>query len=251
MEWGPSPEFFMKKEGLDYEEYDLSDRSFLKKVSKKIKKISKVIKAAILIPEQLVLIDTDLHYAKKPFGQGHELGHNTIPEHKEILYVCSEHDLHIKVRKEMEFEANIFASEILYPTPLIESIHKNYPLSMATILLLKERSGGSIHSSAIKYVETSQKVCCLLILEKAHDDDGNRGLMFKSQQICSRPWWRKHKRLLADNQFFSEDHTLSSAVFSGSLEPFIKTELEIRGTDIIFQAHVFYNRFIVLALLFE
>ncbi len=185
MEWRVPPTYLIKKEGLDYDEYDLNETGFLKKVVKiaaeSLEKIKKIIRAAIIIPESVVLIDTDLHPAKKPFGQSHELGHHTIPEHKEIFYVCSEHDLDPQTRAEMEFEANTFASELLFPTPLMDSIYKNYPVSMDTILYLANLSHASIHSSAIEYVRDCDKECCLLTLKMDVDNDGNTGLRLKSQ----------------------------------------------------------------------
>jgi len=86
MEWEVPIDFLLKKEGLQYEEYNLNEEGFLKKyITSPIKKIVQVIKAAIIVREKVILVDKDLHYAKKPFAQVHELGHNTIPEHKEIL----------------------------------------------------------------------------------------------------------------------------------------------------------------------
>jgi Zn-dependent peptidase ImmA (M78 family) len=247
MEWGVPADYLIKKEGLDYAEYNLSDNSFLSRVKKTYKKIAKVIKAAILIPEKVVLIDYDLHHAKKPFGQSHELGHNTIPEHKDILMVCSEHDLSPQTRDEMEFEANMFASEILFPSPLMDSIYKNYPVAMETILQVAELSGASIHSAAIRYVKNCNQECCLLLLKVDTDGEGNKGLRLKDQ-IPSPAWWSKHKKLLADKQFFPPDHNLSLVVFSGKLENIVKNTLKVE--ELRFQVHTFYNTYMVFALLF-
>lgn len=248
MEWGVSPQYLIVKEGLAYEEYNLNDESFLKKITNKIKEITKVIKAAIIIKEQVVLIDTDLHHAKKPFGQSHELGHYIIPEHKEILYVCSEADLNPLVRLEMEYEANIFASELLFPSPLMDSIYYNFPLSMETIIYLSKISSASIHSSAIRYVSACKGECCLLVLEKAQDDDENDGLTL-TKQIPSPAWWNKYNKLLEDYQFFPACHNLSLIVFSGQSDDIIKNSVTV-GDSHRFQVHTFYNRYIVLALLF-
>lgn len=152
MEWGVPPDYLIHKEGLDYAEYNLNSDGFISKITKTIKNIIKVIKAAIVIPERVILIDTDLHPSKKPFGQSHELGHHDIPEHKEILYVCSEADLNPQTRNEMEFEANVYASEILFPSPLMESIYKNYPVSMET-------NSPSITPFRCIYSLSSNKVC--------------------------------------------------------------------------------------------
>jgi len=247
MEWGVPPSYFIKKEGLDYAEYNLNSNGFLARVTKTIKNIVKVIKAAIIIPERVILIDTTLHPAKKPFGQSHEFGHNDIPEHREILYVCSEQDLNPQTRDEMEFEANVYASELLLPSPLMEAIYKEYPIAMETILQLKNLSGASIHSAAIKYVTNCREECCLLILEVDNDEDGNSGLRLK-RQIPSIGWWKRYKKLLQDFQFFPPKHNLSLVVFSGNAEDIEKNTVKVDKQE--FQVHTFYNSYIVLALLF-
>ena len=250
MIWGISPRQLIECEGLKYDEYDLQEKGFIKYVTKTIKKVVDRIKAALIVREKHVLIDHSLHYAKRPFGQAHELGHHVISHHRKILYVCSEHDLHPEVRGKMEFEANIFASEILYPGPLLENIYTKYPLCMETILQLRQLSNGSYHSSAIKYVQESDKVCCLQILEIDSDDDGNRGLRLK-KQIFSTPWREKHGQLLDSDQFFSKNHVLSQVVFSATAEDIVKEIINVRGTEKNFYVHTFYNQFVVLALLFE
>jgi len=251
-EWGVSPEFLIEREGLQYKEYNLNEEGFFKKyVSNPLKKLARLIKAAIIVPEKMVLIDEDLHPAKKPFGRCHELGHHAIPEHREILYVCSEHDLRPETRAEMEFEANVFASEVLYPTNLVNSIHVEYPLSMETILQLSQLSKGSIHSSAIKYIKTSDKECCLLTLNKDTDEDGNPGLRLE-QQICSKSWVRKHGgKCFQEKQFLPHDHVISDTVFSGSIEDIYRGKITLNNTGKEFRFHSFYNSYKVFVLVFE
>jgi Zn-dependent peptidase ImmA (M78 family) len=252
MEWGASPEFLMEKEGLSYVEYDLSDDSILRRyITEPLKKVIKYIKAAIVVPERLVLIDEELHYARKPFGQAHELGHHIIPEHREIFYVCSEHDLSPNTRAEMEYEANVFASEVLYPSTLMNNIHQQYPMAMETVLQLSQLSKGSIHSSAIQYVLTSMKVCYLLILVSRVDEDGNRCLMIKSQ-IASPSWIKKYKpQYFQKDQIFQENHVLAKQVFSVSKEDVSKGSIQMTTSKREFQFHTFYNSYLVFALIFE
>jgi hypothetical protein len=250
MDWEATPQYLIKKEGLSYDEYDLNHNSFLQKyVTGPLKKISCIVKAAFVVKEKIVLIDEDLHKAKKPFGSAHELGHHGIPEHREILYVCDEHDLNQDTRNEMEFEANVFASEILYPQPLIESIHSNYPLSMNSILYLHSISGGSIHSAALKYVNSSKKECCLLILEKCTDENDNEGLKIK-KQVPSESWVKKNgPKLIGEGQFLSKDHTLSKVAFSS--EDVNKGDINIINTEKNFHFESFFNSYLAFALLFK
>ena len=248
MEWGVTPDYLIKEEGLDYGEYNLKESSLIKKITKRIRNLVKIIKAAIVVKEKIVLIDKDLHPKKKLFGKAHELGHHAIPEHRAIFYVCSEHDLNPQTVKEIEFEASLFASEILFPQPLIESIYKDYPLSMESILQLANFSKASFHAAAIKYVQDCDKLCCLLVLKVDSDEEGNKGLRLK-HQCFSKSWWKKYGKLLKNGQFLSKDHNLSQVVFSGNSENIVKNYVKTRNYK--FPVHTFYNQYIVLALLLE
>lgn len=251
MEWGVSPVYIINKEGLDYDEYSIWDRSIIKAITKPLVKIARKIRAVLSVSEKVVLIDRTLHSAKKPFGQAHELGHHYIPEHKAILYECSENDLHPQVRKEMEFEANVFASEFLFPDPLMDNIYKNYPLSMETILALSKYSNASIHSSAIGYVSHCDQPCCLLVLDKEEDEQGNCGLKLR-HQLWSPAWGDRFKqKIIADRQFFSPAHNLSRVAFSELPENIVKNTLSLRKSEIMFQMETFFNGYIVLALLYN
>lgn len=247
MDWDVPLSFLIEKEGLDYNEYDLNSKGFKAIIKKSYKKITKIIKAALFVKDKIVLIDKNLHPKKKPFGKAHELGHHSIPEHREILYACSEHDLNPQVQKEMEFEANLFASETIFPTLLMHSIYKDYPVSMETILQLAKLSDGSFHSAAIRYADTSDKECCLLILDTYSLDEENKGLRLK-RQICSKSWWKKYGNLIRKGQLFPANHNLSLVAFSGNAEDIVKNMVKIK--DLNFHVHTFYNNYNVFALIF-
>jgi Zn-dependent peptidase ImmA (M78 family) len=252
MEWGVSPEFFIEREGLQCSEYNLNEEGFFRKYIKTpLMKIGQLIKAAIIIKEKVVLIDEDLHHAKKPFGKLHELGHHVILEHREIFYVCSEHDLRPDTRREIEFEANVFASELLCPSALLKSIHTEYPLCMETVMQLKQLSSGSIHASAIKYVTTSDKECCLLILHRDGDEEHNPGLRLE-RQICSETWVRKYGgKCFEEQQFLPQDHVISRAAFFVSMNDIYKGTVSLRDTKTVFRFNSIYNSYKLFALVFE
>lgn len=249
MSWEVTPNELIRLEGIHYQEYNLNEEGFIAKITRRLKAITEKVKAILVVREATVLVDKHLHPAKKPFGQSHELGHHAIPEHKEILYVCSEEDLNPKTRKEMEFEANVFASEILLPFQLMKNIYEEYPLSMETILLLKQLSNSSYHSAAIKYVSGSDKECCLLILSPEKDTKGNLGLRL-DRQIWSRPWRNRYKKkIIGDRQFLSAEHNLSKVVFSDNPEVIVNNTVRLKNPDLVLGAQTFFNQYIVLALL--
>jgi Zn-dependent peptidase ImmA (M78 family) len=253
MEWGTNPVELIRLEGLDYGEYNLEKDGVFKKFAREaivaLKGISKKIMAALFVKDKTVLIDESLHNAKKPFGQAHELGHYVIPAHKEILYACSEHDLCESIRLDMEFEANVFASELLFPAHLLQAIHQKYPLSMQTIQLLKAHSGASMHSSAIRYVKTSPNICCLVQLKRSNTDNPLNNELLISSIICSKSWWNKYRYLINKDQILPNGHNLSKVINTGSRDGILETTVKV--DEIEFNAHTFYNSYIVLALIFE
>lgn len=251
MEWGVTMEDLIECEGLDYEEYDLEKETFLQKWARRwedVKTVAKKIKAALIPKDKIILIDQDLHHAKKPFGQAHELGHNTIQDHREILFVCSENDLNPKTRKQMEFEANIFAAEALYPKYLLKRIYAQYPLSMHTVLFLKEQSNGSIHSSAIQYVKNSPDVCCLLVFRKSKDIEGKSCLVVEGQ-INSFGWIKEYRGAsLSENTIFKINHPIAHAIITEEIGKII--EIPVKGKSRTFTAHTIFTGYNGFALIF-
>lgn len=244
MDWGVPIEDLIKKQGLDYSEYDLNSESFLSKIRKAAKKVAEKIKAAIFVSEKLILVDRELHYKKKPWGQAHELGHHAIPEHREILYVCSEHDLSKDTRDQMEFEANVFAAELLCPAHLIDEIHINFPIDLQTILYLASVSKGSIESCAIRYVKTSKRTCALLTFE---NKDGS--FIAKNKPLYSSKWWKKYKNNLGDLNVIVNGLHLYELLLKSSTVDIAKDSIDIGGHNLEIQT--FCNSFTYLALIFE
>ena len=246
MEWGISVEKLIGLEGLAYKEFDLSHKDFLAKINPCAKKI----KAALLTEEKTIFTDRTLYSAQKRFGQAHELGHHVLPEHNEIFYACSETDLNPITRVKHEFEANMFATEILFPKPLMKAIHENDDISMETILRLTDLSNTSILSSAIRYINGSDKRCCLLILSIDRDAEGNPGLRLKGQ-IASPPWEKNYSREMISNfQFFPHNHNLSKVTMSHEIGTVFCTSVKLAAADCTFQAQTVFNGFNVFALLF-
>lgn len=250
MDWGVSLEELIRLEGFSCDECDLGEKNTIEKITRSSERIFKKVKAALITDEKKVLIDTALFSTQKIFAQAHELGHHVIPEHKEVFYLCSETDLNPITRMKAEFEANIFAEETLLPTPLMKIIYDTYPLSMETILLLAELSDVPILRVAVRYVESSDKQCAILILSIDIDGDGNPGLRLKGQ-AWSASWEERYKKgLIADFQFFPPNHNLSRVVTCEEVGAVFRDTIRLEEVDRIFQAHTVFNGYNVFALLF-
>jgi len=251
MEWGVTPLDLIEKAGLHHEEYDLADKSIFGRIKDTVKNITEKIRAVLFVKEKAIVIDSDLHNAKKPFANSHEFGHDQIPEHREILYVCSEVDLNPETRREMEFEANEFAAELLCPSPLMKKIYENYPLSMETILFLKDASKASITSAAIKYTRDCPSECCLLILAQNKEDGVCNGVKIQRPPILSRSWYEKYKRrFFFNNELFAANHFLSISAINSEIAQVRKGELIDKATGLTFKCEVVFNGYDSLALIY-
>lgn len=251
MEWGITPLDLIEKAGLHHEEYDLTDKSIFGRIKDKVKNITEKIRAVLFVKEKAIVTDSDLHNAKKPFTNSHEFGHDQIPEHKEILYVCSEVDLNPETRRQMEFEANVFAAELLFPSPLMKKIYENYPLSIETIMFLKDVSKASITSTAIKYISDCPSECCLLILAQEYEDGVCNGVKIQSP-IFSGSWFEKYKRnFFCKNESFTADHIFSKSAVISEVAEVRKSKLRHKATGLTFKCEVVFNGYDSLAIIYN
>lgn len=87
LDWSAKVDDLIKLEGLDQGRYSpvMRDRWSLASV---IHAAAKKVKALLSLKEQVILVSDDLHYAREAFAKGHELGHSTLPWHREIPPCC-------------------------------------------------------------------------------------------------------------------------------------------------------------------
>ena len=207
---------------------------------------AKKVKALLSVKEQVILVANDLPEARTPFAKGHELGHSTLAWHRQILYVCDEHDLNWATREQMEWEANLFSAEVLLPGSLVDSVYESYPTSMETVLLLHEWSGASIETCAIKYVGRHPDECALLVLDDDCDQNTIAGLKLTRKILSQRGVSRFG--MLTKAQRFDSQHTLylSSRVLGIS-----NTEITIKDPEDRYAVSIFNNSYRVLALIYR
>ena len=115
--------------------------------------------AAVLINEHIA------YYGKKRFTIGHEIGHFCLPSHVKTEYECRTADIEtFKSDKEEEFEANVFASELLFPTQDAVEILKKKEVSMQLSKDIAEKYGLSLCAAARKLVEKTEYDTCAIAL---------------------------------------------------------------------------------------
>lgn len=205
LDWSAKVDDLIRLEGLEQGTYSPTRDRF--SLASAIRAVQKSVKALISVKDQVILMSEDLHHAKEAFAKGHELGHSTLEWHREILYICDEHDLNQSTRDQMEWEANTFASEVLLPEPLMAKLYGQYATSMDTVLHLRNLSGASIESCAIAFANHHPGVCVLLILAPTQDKDGKPQLSIKNK-VVSRAAVKSSLGSLIKVQDFPAEHVL-------------------------------------------
>ena len=103
-----------------------------------------------------IILKSGRDEARERFSIAHELGHYFLPGHEKLMFNCTEQDMNYNEKRTFETEANIFASELLIPTDLLQND------------VSKEISCDFISEQADKYSVSLQAMLIKLLL--ATDD---------------------------------------------------------------------------------
>lgn len=210
--------------------------------------VTKKIQALVSLRDKVILLSNDLHRARKPFAKGHELGHAVLPWHQDILYACDEHDLKPSARAQLEYEANEFASEILIPRELLAQVYTQYPISMETVLAIRNWSGASIESVANAYAKSHPQKCVLLVLEEKTKPDGSVVLQL-TRKVVSDPASKDIMSTLTKQQEVDTSHVLYT--HSRSMNLVETAELNLINSQKRLKISIFNNSYKVLVLAYE
>lgn len=125
----------------------------------------------------LVVIDKNTPKLKVPFIKLHEAGHNRLPHQQKayrLMQDCKD-TLDPDVTDLFEREANVFASELLFQGEVFSDEAHGQSFSIKVPMGLADKFGASRYSAFRRYVSTSPRACCVVILETpTTDSDGDR-----------------------------------------------------------------------------
>jgi len=102
-----------------------------------------------------ILINKNIPYnTRQRFTLAHELGHLRIKRHNQEMYTCLPSDIQrYRGAKQVELEANEFASELLLPEVDVKAIIKKRNLCMDLIVDVSEQYDLSLTATAIKVIK--------------------------------------------------------------------------------------------------
>lgn len=123
------------------------------------------LRGVLFVNEKRVIVQNDTYEKRRNFPLAHELGHWHLEWHREILYTCSQFDLSPKARKEMEREANYFASELGFMGPRFYKELRDSVLSMDHVLSLSDTFQMSVEATLRRVAEIEDRPCAFLSLK--------------------------------------------------------------------------------------
>ena len=121
------------------------------------------IQAMLNTRDKQITFRSGLPTQKRNWGSLHEVGHEFLPWHREILYYCPLLWLPTSIQDEIEAEADTFAAECFFFGDQFDKIAQGGDFGFSTAIDLAEYFGTSKHATFIHYVERSLTPCCLLV----------------------------------------------------------------------------------------
>lgn len=111
------------------------------------------LKALYLPDQKRILIDRDLPLLKHRWNEAHEIGHDIVPWHADMMLGDTEQTLMPACHAQIEAEANYAAGQIIFLAGrFIEEARSSAP-SLAEVRRIKEIFGNTITSTLWRYVE--------------------------------------------------------------------------------------------------
>lgn len=127
--------------------------------------------------DRRIVVDTQLHPRRREFIRYHEIGHDVLPWHQEILVVTSELDLTRGVREQFEAEANYFAGHAIFQVDDMGAIQRGRQLAADALAGLAARYNASLTATARQYI-VIQDIPAALLVGRPVGDPGARGIKF-------------------------------------------------------------------------
>lgn len=150
---------------------------------------------------RIILNAGNPYESRKRFTLAHELGHYVMPHHDQEMFRCLSEDIQsFKSNKELEYEANVFASELLLPTNEVYSLLTRPP-DLDLVKSIAEQYETSLLATAVKVAEVSSERVAVVL-----SSDGRVRWFAKSH---SWPYWIRigplHQNCYAYDYYVSKE----------------------------------------------
>jgi len=100
---------------------------------------------------------------RKRFAISHELGHWFLHESESQFFICTAEQMRDYKGSAMEVEANLFAAELLMPTPLFRPLASDVEPRLETVRSLATTFNTSLMAAAIRLLGFNKHECILVL----------------------------------------------------------------------------------------
>lgn len=153
----------------------------------------KRIQAMLNTKERAITFRDGLPIQQRNWGALHEIGHEYLPWHRELLYYCTLLWLPQKLQIQFETEADIFAAEAFFFGTRFNKYISQGEMSLTTAKQLAEEVyRTSLHATFIHYVEQNDKPCCLLVWKPMSNNEGFDTPQVKIQYYVKSATFKGH-----------------------------------------------------------
>jgi len=251
---------------LDLEYYSASDDDILRETFSRMKVASKqVIKRptliidairkldlkALYIPDQKrILIDQELPKLKHRWNEAHEISHEIIPWHGDMMQGDNEQTLSRLCHDQIENEANYGAGRLLFLGDIFAEEANDTPPCFRGIIGLRDRYKNTITSTLWRYIEcmSPEKAMFAMITDHPHIPKND----FNPMQPC--------RHFIRSAKFAKEFNTANEILIYGQISNYCsyqkrgligEGELLIKndnGDEFLFSCETFFNTYDALTI---
>jgi hypothetical protein len=142
------------------------------------------LKALYLPDRKRILLDSNLPAIKHRWNEAHEIGHDIIPWHADMMLGDTEQTLTPGCHEQIEAEANYAAGRILFLAETFEEQANSSPPSLAEVRRLSKLFGNTITSTLWRYIEQTHTDQPLVALVTGHPHRTKRKADFDPKSPC-------------------------------------------------------------------
>jgi hypothetical protein len=203
------------------------------------------LKALYLPDQKRILLDKDLPVLKHRWNEAHEIGHDLIPWHADMMLGDTEQTLTPSCHEIIEAEANYAAGQILFLASRFVAEATASEPSLEFIKALSKSYGNTLTSTLWRFVEEGHGGRPMIALVSGHPHPSKRKAGFDAANPCrycvESPLFRKRFAGMTEAQLFAIVVGYAGAQRGGTLGQDDIVLLDSNGDAQIFRFETFFN----------
>ncbi len=210
------------------------------------------LKALYLPDQKRILLDKDLPALKHRWNEAHEIGHDIIPWHLEMMLGDTEQTLTPSCHEIMEAEANYAAGQLLFLADRFPAEAQSSKPTIENVRNLSKRYGNTMTSTLWRLVEQGHAGRPMVGLVTGHPHPARRKADFNPDDPCryciESPPFRERFGVVPEAQLFAAIVSYCGAQGGGSLGEGEVVLRDRNGEAHVFAFETFFNRHQALTL---